>query len=379
MVDRKEITTKYKIINKLVDDAPFSHVSYYSISFLTSDNIRNAKMLGVDGLKIYNGYISKEIANDDTKAMITKNDKHNIFIGQIGKIYSWDDLNSCEKTIYDDKKLNKMEEKNRENMDKLEIIRQHYEKSNKSKTINIESKRLSSVRDRLRHKLHSRGKISRQELEKNNNNIDNNKKNDTDLEKMDQEIEAAFLNDYLDIEEEKPFKYALITIYSPSKMKGLDSTYFKVRGIFESENQLNERLKYLIENFPDDEIYKINLGLWTAVPKIDFETSRDVEKRLNYLMKAHIDNIEYERQEFEERKKRECEKNREHGQATKTEHKKKKRQKKKKTPTKTSIYQDYTEQDKESIDKIYEYLYEPEIEDKYDLGISQEIKIDNKN
>ena len=347
---------KYKIIKSLREDAPYKNIIYCTLSFISSDDLDNTKCLDVNAIKIYNGYADYDSADTDARNIRKNNSNHDIFIAKVGKIYPWNDLNKCDKTIYEKKELNKLEKTRKENQDKVEIIKQQLGEEffiKKQSTM-----KLSNTQQRLRNKLHERGVISQQEYEECKMNI---KKNNMEVTpEIQKEIDNTFNTDYLDENYGSAFKYALITIYDPEKIKGLDRKYFKVRGLFETQQQLLKRKRELEKIFPDDDIGRADIGFWSAC-KNDNLDELNIMKRLNYLMKLHIENIINEDKEYIERREKDIHNNIKDDEIKTNTRKKRKRRSK----HKPKIYKEFSETDKKCIQEIYDFLYEPKLDGKY--------------
>jgi len=59
--------------------------------------------------------------------------------------------------------------------------------------------------------------------------------------KNEMDIEECWKTDYLDENTLIPFKFGLISIYSPKHIGGLKTFCFKIRGLFEIEKQMEKK------------------------------------------------------------------------------------------------------------------------------------------
>lgn len=301
----------YKIIKTLPADAPFGHVHWLTISFLTPQKIEKTKYLDVVGFKVYDGYSTESDANDDVKKIKAKNKYHDIFPIQMGKLYPWDDISKSEQIEYDDKDLNDLEKKRRENADKLKLMREQFknEKSNfpPSMMNSGRNTKNNAVGNRMREELYKKGKITKREYElmqEKGKSLNEIKVEATERDRLASEADEAYKTDYLDVEEKKSLKYGLISIFTPKSVGNLKEPCFKVRGIFETKDERGERLKDLQKKYPDDRIFHFKLGKWFVYTDNNNLDGDTLLKQLNYAMKCHLKAIDLEGEAFEERKKK---------------------------------------------------------------------------
>lgn len=335
---------KYTIIPSIENDISFGDINWYTISFLT-DNFEKTKFLYVKGFKIHNAYTNIDLANEDAKKIKEQNVNLNIYISQIGKLYSWDDATKTDTIEYDDEKLNDLEKSRKENIDKIKLVEEQYKNENNKKNINKQ-------RERLRKKLYEKGSITKKEYEmmvskriikKEIGEINN------------EEIEECYKTDYLDENNPIGFKYGCVSIYSPNKIGGLNTLCFKIRGIFQTINELNDKIFSLEKLYPNDMIHTFEIGKWCGFSELDDLEPIMIIKRLNYLMKCYIDNIDKEKIDFEKRK----------SGLNKVDKKEENKEKKKENKEEEIV--SFGKEDKEIIKNILEYIEDPEINGKYTI------------
>lgn len=275
----------YNIIN----DASYSDVSTVSVSFISPNKIESSKDLEVKGFKIHNGYINSKHADEDAREIKKRVPEHDIFIASVGKVHEWDDVTKVDEVEYDDQKLNDLEKTRRENMSKMSLINeQNLNESKKSSSENRKEK----MQNRLRQKMIERGSLGYVKPV-----IDNVRKIF-----LEEEVKKHVDNDYLDENDIGPYKYGCITIYSPHYIRGINQTYFKIRGIFETRDEMTSRIADLKLKNPHDRFYQFEIGKWIAFPERDDMNATDALMRLNYAMKCHLDNMDNEKDAFEKRK-----------------------------------------------------------------------------
>lgn len=296
---------KYKIIKNIINDAPHGDINYVSMSFLTPQNIESTKFMDIKGFKVHNGYTHEEIAKNDIKKIKTKNDNHNIFLSEMGKIYVWDNVILSESIEYDDEKLNELEKTRRENIDKLTLMKDQFVNEAKSTNINANTDRMDKIKKRMQKKLYDKGLITKKELEmvqETNKPVSEIKESAAALDKIESELEECFKTDYLDENPETPLKYGCITFYSPKQIGGLKNLCFKIRGLYQTMEQLTDRVEELKKLYPDDNLYHFEVGKWCPYSELHNVDGLLQLKQLNYAMKQHLDNIAVETVEFEKRK-----------------------------------------------------------------------------
>jgi len=296
---------KYKIIDTIPPDAPFGYINWVTISFLTPQKSEKTKFLDVIGFKIHNGYTIEEIANADVKRLKSINKKHDIFTAELGKLYEWDNLAQSENIEYDDIKLNDLEKTRRENNDKLKLMREQFNNEHTNGLPNQKNDRTQEQLKRMRQKLYKEGKITKKELElmqEKNKPLGEIKIEAAEKARLETEAEEAYKTDYLDENEPVPLRFGCFSIFTPKTVGNLKLTCFKVRGLFQTEEDLNTRIEQLEKLYPNDRIHRFNIGQWTVYTDSTTIDGLQMLKQLNYAMKCHLDTLETEADEFEKRK-----------------------------------------------------------------------------
>jgi hypothetical protein len=236
------------------DDAPYGDINWYTISFLAAPN-------GIDmyGFKVHNGYSTYELANMDAKEIRKGDPNHDIFITQMGKIYSWNNLETVDEMEYDNDDLNAMELQRRQTMEVVSDI-----------TNGIDF--VSSTSD----------------------------KPVIDPIAYDQAASECDV-DYLNVNNLTALKHGCITIYTPNKIKGLNQILFKVRAMAETVDGLRDRVSKLINMYPNEELCVFEIGKWCI--HLEKQVPPQIAiNRLNYTMKLYLQTLEEENRRIEEYK-----------------------------------------------------------------------------
>jgi hypothetical protein len=374
---------KYKIIDSIPNDPPFGDMNFYTISFLTPAT----KQLQILGFKVYYGYTNKDMPADDVKIIQSKDNKHNVHIGEMGKLHNWNDLMDADETVYENTKLNQLEKKRKENADTAKLIQEQFGNEMKS---NLPKNRANQMIKRLQHKLHEKGMVTQKQLDE--INTINSLPDDVEslIQNIDEEINKAYEIDYLTEEPTNALKWGCISIYTPKKYKGCKQTFYKVRGLFGDKAEAQKRANKLKAMNDWDNVSLFKVGFWNVYSDYDQGTVDEptLLKQLNYTMKCYIDNLSVEKEEFEKRKAEKIKETEQDAELVKqknrAERRKEMREKMKNhVPTTAEpvpasdddeIY--FTEADRAAIREIYEYLYEPELENRYALEKKESERIE---
>lgn len=296
---------KYKIISNIENDAPSGDINWCTISFLTPQKRDNTKYLNVYGFKVHNGYNSSEIAEFDAKAIKDKNNKHDVYISQLGKLYAWDDATKTDNVSYDNNELNELEGTRRQQADKIKLMAEQAVNEHKTIYANTDANRLKAQRDSMRKKLYDKGMITKQEYELMQNEDKPQKEIKamaSVIDQMNLEMDKCVDTDYLDENEPTALKFGCLSIYSPKRIGGLKTLCFKIRGMYQSQDKLQKRIKELHKLYPNDRIYTFEIGKWCPYCEDDSADKSLLDKKLNYAMKCHLDSIDVEEDEFLKRK-----------------------------------------------------------------------------
>ena len=321
-------STKNSIKVSIENDAPFGNMPYYNISFLSATRIEKlADWYPVRGFKVYNGYITREQADTDAREIKKVNDNHDIFVSEMGHVYAWDDSTKASEVDYSNDKMNELEKKRRENIDQTALMREQFKNELKVDNINPNdpSSRKDKLMDKYRNKLLNSGKISKQQYELAqlyNTSTANVKSKADEIEEIEKEI-MQLEKDYLDESPPTGLKFGCLTVYSPIRVIGLSNYCFKIRGLFDSKDELDKRIRKLKAMYPNDRIYAFEVGKWCSLSEP--ENLENPNSYLNYLMKSHLDKIEVDNEEFEKRKNEGVKKNEDHAKLQSLENRQRKR------------------------------------------------------
>lgn len=366
---------EYKIITSLTNDAPYGNIKYASISFLSSQRLKQGEHLRVYGIKGYNGYVDISSAEEDIKERKLKNNNHDIFLAEIGKIYAWDDVSKSANIVYDDEKLNELDKKRRENIDKMKLMQEQLKNENVPQKPQT---RKEAIMNRIKTRLYEQGKLTAQDY----NKIEEvetyiKPKQIVDTIKHQEDLDECYKTDYLD--EEKPcgLKYICITIYTPQTIKGLDRFYFKVRGIFENEERMEKRIRYLEKHYPDDRIHKFNVGFWCGFSEENLD-DLTILKELNFGMKIFLDSMKKQDQEFNARKEEMKKQNENESKLKKGKLKREAMNETQSKPIKQDLVY-FREEDKTPINELFGIINDPEISGRHVIeNTSEPVVVDVK-
>uniref|UniRef100_A0A6G6ACE7 Uncharacterized protein n=1 Tax=Borely moumouvirus TaxID=2712067 RepID=A0A6G6ACE7_9VIRU len=400
--------SSFKIIPTIEEDAPFGDITALTLSFFSSDRVDKTKCLNIKAFKVHNGYSNVELANEDAKNIKKNKQEHDVYVSLMGKLYPWDDATKSDAIEYDNEKLNELERTRKENIDKIKLMNQQFKNEYKTIYANDNTEKLKVQKKRLREKLYEKGKITKQEydmLMEEDKTVNEVKDQITEIDKLENEINEANKHDYLDENPSVGLKFGCMSLYSPKNIKNINGLYFKIRGLFQTPEQLNKRVKFLKKMYPHDKIFLFEVGKWSPLKETDINDNI-LLKRLNYCMKCYLENLDKEKEEFEKRKQKLQEetetesnlvklKNRQERRRAKREEAKKARGNKttqttdvQPTTSNTSVDKSSepsttpkfigTEQDNVAIQSIYDYLNEPELTERftYDKSKSQTAHID---
>lgn len=158
---------------------------------------------------------------------------------------------------------------------------------------------------RLRQKLYDQGKITKTEFEMmqdRNKPLNEIKELASEKERMVKLIDDAWSTDYLDENEQVALKYGCVSIFTPKRIGNLNTICFKIRGLFETTEDLADRIENLKKKYPNDPIQQLEIGKWCVDTDSMSLSDTDRLKQLNYAMKCHIDNMALEAEEFDKRR-----------------------------------------------------------------------------
>lgn len=342
-----------RVIKSIPEDAPHGCINWFTISFLTPQKMEGFENYDIRGFKVHNGYTSQETVNEDVAKIRKTHNSHDVFVAQMGKMYAWDDLSKVSEVIYDNKKLTSMKKAQQEDLETLKVLYQQKAIDTKMKPVD-DQKRASATRRRLLKRLHDKGKISKIELEALTKDEEPKSKS-VSTEDLDTEAKAV-TTDYLPESEPVGLKYGCISIYSPKNIKGLKTLCFKIRGLYETFEELQARATQLRNLSPMDNLYLFEVGKWSPICENIQTDPALMEKRLNYCMLKYNEWFEAQNKEFEEHKRKALE--------TSTTN----------VPVKTTKKPTTTfgnREDDANVEQMIEWLTDPELENKYTVDLSE--------
>jgi hypothetical protein len=296
---------KFTVVDKITNDAPYGYINYYTISFLTAEKVDKTKYLDIYGFKIHNGYNTFELSDEDANKIKMENNKHDVYIGEMGKLYAWDDVTKADSLQYDNNKLNDLEKTRRENVDKIKLMSETY-KNNYTPTPNKNKNKQEQRRLRLQKRLYDKGYISKSEWEMLNEepkSVGEIKEIETARKIMDKEMDDVMKTDYLDENPPIGLKFGCISVFMPNEIGGLQTMCFKVRGLFETPELALRRAQKIEKINPHDRIHLFEIGKWCGFSSKKDDDNEILLKRLNYAMKCYFDNLVIEEEKFVERQR----------------------------------------------------------------------------
>lgn len=343
----------YQVISRLENDAPSSLIQYYTISFLTP-KFESTKQIDIHGFCVYEGYIHETDGKESAKRIKDQIKYHDVFLAEIGKVYAWDDVTKSNQVCYDDEKLNDMEARRRENVDRARLLNEQHENENKKTNAKI------TRRQKLQQDLYKRGQIY----------LDKSEKTPSYSAELTAQFDAdsdTYTDEYLNTYSSNGFRFGAITFYSPDHIRGLNTFCYKVRGLYTTQKKMMKHAQELAELYPHDSIYSFEMGKWCPYMSYPIENTARVCKRLNHLMKIYLEQLEADREKFDARRK-EIETLQENGPVP---YKEENNESDKVPEAGIERMQIGTLQDQQHIRAIYEYLHEPELHGKFRVNESE--------
>jgi len=366
---------------KILNDAPYNSINFFTISFIDpnnykdADDVPEASNIPVRGFIVYNAYNLESQAHDDIPLIKGELAEHDITVGEIGKFYKWNDRENASKIEYGRKELNDMETARREEKEKMEIVAEQLQNDKfkpgyRSPATNSKDK----LKESLLKKSLQRGYITTEEyqIKMNGGQVVKKEKLKLTGEKfleMIANIEKE-TTDHLK-EHDSAYEYGCISFFDPKVYKGLVDFCFKIRGVHESLVEIDERIANLKKKYPNDNISRFPVGKWCPFPIGVGLQDVDVGKQLNYIMKLHIEHLKVEKVQFEERKEKMLAEVKKENEKTKknqdTAPETKEKQKKTGKPLLEKMNEDiskpvFNPKDTDDIMELYEFLKDDEVE-----------------
>jgi hypothetical protein len=285
------------------DDEPYKNQLYFTMSFLTPKYVDPIKHLDVSGFKVLGCHPTYEDASSFSSKVEEDNPKFDVYIGEIGKRFPWDDQSKVENVEYKNKKLNDMDRAYRESQGKVKLIKKQIENERGTDEVDPKDARKATIMDRLRTKLKDKGIITENELrpvEKNAVKVNRKEVQDA-MDRMATEMMAAKDEDFLDENEVGAYRFGCATFYSNKYIVNLDEFSFKIRGFAVDYEGIIKRTNKLKAKYPNDKIFIFEVGKWT--PYTDSEDTPEMQLiKLNYGVKMYVDYFEKSKDDYNKRK-----------------------------------------------------------------------------
>jgi hypothetical protein len=262
----------------LIDDNPINNQTWACVSFITPELVKGceSRFINIRGV-----YGVKERAEDRCKELHKIDSTYGVYVIEVGKWIAWlDDQKSKLDANNELNRLMKVYKKERSNAN---IV---YEKrKNRMKS----SKEISDLLEPV-------------EENKDEESI-NESNNEHVVEQTGKEIKY--------LKEDDPIhnqKYYCISFLTPEQLEDQSHDFkvrgFKVRGMFEKDEDAKGRCKKLYETDQNNNIFIADIGHWVSWSN-DTENVKDIEyanKDLNKLIKATNENQEKARMHIEQEK-----------------------------------------------------------------------------
>ena len=252
----------------LVDDISINNQLWACISFITPELVKGCENRYINIRGVYG---VKERAEDRCKELHKIDSTYGVYIVEVGKWISWlDDQKSNVDANDELNKLMKVYKKERSNANA------NYENR---KTRMKESKKEDEIKDLLEPVVEEKDEVK---LE--NENVVEHNGNEIKYLKEDDPIHNQ--------------KYYCISFLTPEQLENPTKVFkvrgFKVRGMFEKEEDAKARCKKLYETDQNNNIFIADVGHWVSWSN-NTENVTDIEyanKDLNNLIKATGENQE---------------------------------------------------------------------------------------
>lgn len=120
--------------------------------------------------------------------------------------------------------------------------------------------------------------------------------------------------DYLTEDDPVPNqKFCCVSFLSPESIKNCSMRALKIRGVFDSKEEADDRAKFLQKVDPDYDVFVGEVGKWLPfAPEPNSKEAGDIvyaEQKLNELAKGHVENLKHKKIVEAERKREMLEKN----------------------------------------------------------------------
>jgi hypothetical protein len=301
-MEYKTSKPKYIKLNSIEDDPPYKNQNFFTITFISPEQVPKLKNIGVHGFKIKSVHKTFNEAVKASENFKSADPDFHVFIGQVGTRLPFNDDEKVDDVEYQQEELNNLNKTYMENTDQTKLFMEQCQNVKKFKEkMNPEFRRIEMMK-KMRKKLG---------LPEHKVNIDDKKDNKPILlpEIIYKEMMDCKDTDYLDEDEtDDNYKIGSITFYSKKKYINIDQFSFKFRGGYPEDrpeySELGRHTQKLkkIDNFKHDDIHRIEIGKWTAYCETDDDINTQIIK-LNYLVKSYREHLVESKKEYDERKK----------------------------------------------------------------------------
>lgn len=301
---------------------------YCLISFISNESLKKLEFENwekhvVKGVKFHDITSTEQEAETIAKNLRNKEMIHDIYIGSVGKLLSWDDFEKVENYNYNEEGLNELMKGKKEQEEKAKLLKQQEEREQCEAKNND---RLEQVKNRLR-KIQMEKEIKNFEDNQQNKMLEEDEFYDIISKKTEQLLDKNNLledKDYLTENDPIEGKNFVLFTYIPAKkikIKG-DKNCNSLISIFcctNDEKESYEKVKTLRKLNPLIPIYMAELGKWIPLDDTCAINADPVKlgNELNSLVKDYIFALNDANNKYEERTAEEKRKIREHAQQQK--------------------------------------------------------------
>ena len=268
----------------LVDDSQINNQTFACVSLITPATLKGcSKHL----LKVRGVYGNKQRAEDRCKEIHAKDSTFGVYVVDVGKWIAWSD----DQNVDANSSLNELMELYKEERSNSKLLHEKRKEELKNNPISTSNAKLTNAEE--------------------TSTVDNStvtiEENVTEESSTEQK-KISYLKEDDEISNQK---YYCVSFLTPDQLEDTDAAKqfsvrgFKVRGMFNNEDDAKAHCAKLHNNDKNHNIYVANMGHWVnwndnTENAEDFEYSN---KDLNKLMKAHKENQEKAKEFSEEQKK----------------------------------------------------------------------------
>lgn len=250
----------------LNDDTPITNQSWACVSFITPELVKGCDKRFI---KIRGVYGVKERAEDRCKELSKVDSTFGVYIVEVGKWIAW--LDGTDNNADANDELNKLMK-----LYKKERVQANINYEKRKETLK-NSKKEEDVKD-IMNKDFEDTKVKKEEVQK------------EDVTNTGTEIKYLKEDDVINTQ-----RYYCISFLTPEQLEeseNLKVRGFKIRGMYETEDQAKEQCKRLRDIDQYNNIFIADIGHWVSWSN-DTENAADVDyanKDLNNLIKASNEN-----------------------------------------------------------------------------------------